>query len=205
MFSGVGKTNVVQPWGWELVRRKNALLLFSFIVVFMCLPVRADLVRLKDGRSYEGEIVEENEDTIKLKVDMARGTSYVIVRTEEIRRIFRETPEERERRIGERNRARGLVKDGDEWVTKEVKAARDAQREAERAAKVEQRTKYLTEIEKLKQEQKQLEEKEDTFRDSLDESRQRMTADLRSVVLRLVFFVVIGAIAFTLLKRYFWD
>jgi len=180
------------------------LLLFS-VTVFLCIAARADIVRLKDGRSHEGEIVEENDEGIRLKLEMEGGTAYVTIPVDQIRRVFRESPEERERRIEERNRAQGLVKDGDEWVTKEVKAARDAQREAERAAKMQERAPLQAEIEKLRQEQKQLEEKDDAFRESLDESRQRMTSDLRSVVLRLVFCVVIAAIAFTLLKRYFWD
>jgi len=180
------------------------LLLFT-VIALLCIPARADIVRLKDGRSHEGEIVEENEDGIKLKLEMEGGTAYITIPADQIRRVFRESPEERQRRIEEQKRARGLVKDGDEWVTKEVKAARDAQREAERAAKMQQRAPLRAEIEKLRQEQKQLEEKEDRFRESLDESRQRMTSDLRSVVLRLLFCVVIAAIAFTLLKRYFWD
>ncbi len=170
------------------------LLLLFFLILFLCIPCPADIVRLKDGRSHEGEIVEENDAGVRLKVEMERGTAYVTIPADQIRRVIRESPEERERRIEERNLAKGLVKDGDEWVTQEVKAARDAQRAP-----------LQTEIDKLKQEQRQLKEKEDAFRESLDESRQRMSADLRSVVLRLVFCVVIAAIAFTLLKRYFWD
>gem|GEM_PF-2724262 len=180
------------------------LLLFS-IIAFLCIPARADIVRLKDGRSHEGEIVEENDDGIKLKLEMEGGTAYVTIPADQIRRVFRESPEERERRIEEQKRAQGLVKDGDEWVTKEVKADRDQQREAEQAAKMKQRAPLQAEIEKLRQEQRQLEKKDDDFRQNLDESRQRMTSDLRSVVLRLIFCVVIAAIAFTLLKRYFWD
>jgi hypothetical protein len=180
------------------------LLLFS-VILFLCIPAHADIVRLKDGRSHEGEIVEENDDGIKLKVEMQRGTAYVTIPADQIRRIIRESAEERERRIEEQNLARGLVKDGDEWVTQEVKDARDAQREAERAAKAKERVPYQVEIEKLKQEQKQLEEKEDAFRENLEESRQTMTSDLRRVVLKLVFCVVIAAIGFALLKRYFWD
>jgi Skp family chaperone for outer membrane proteins len=187
------------------VKRKNLVLLLFSMIVFLCIPAHADIVRLKDGKSHEGEIVEENDTGIRLKLEMDGGTAYVTIPADQIRRVFRETPEERERRIEERNRAQGLVKDGDEWVTKEVKAARDKQRETERADKMEQRAPLQAEIEKLRQEQQQLEKKDDAFRESLDESRQRMTSDLRSVVLRLVFCVVIAAIAFTLLKRYFWD
>lgn len=188
------------------MKRKSALLLFPFIVI--CLSANADIIRLKDGNSYEGEIIEETDDTIRIKLDAGGGRAYATVDIEDVRRIIRDTPEERERKQQEQKRAEGLVKDGDEWVSKEVKAAREAQRKAEETRKMQDRLKYKREMDKLKQEQKQLEESTplgDGYGASVNRSKERMSADLRSVVLRLAFFAALAAIAFALLKRYFWD
>ncbi|MCK5558753.1 MAG: hypothetical protein KAJ01_10255 [Candidatus Hydrogenedentes bacterium] len=184
---------------------KYAMLLFSLMIALICRPVLGDIVRLKDGRSYEGEIVEENDETIKIKLDVARGTGYVTVRRENIRRIVRQSPEERQRQVEERMRARDLVKDGDEWVTKEEKAAREEQKKAEEARKARQRAPYQREIEKLKREQEERQRKEQAFQESMDRSRSESTTTLRDISLKLVFFAVLGIIAFTLMKRYFWD
>lgn len=190
------------------MKRKSALFLFPFVIMIICLSANADTVRLKDGASYEGEIVEENDDSIRIKLDAGGGRAYRTVKREEIRRILRDTPEERERRSEEQKRAQGLVKDGDEWVTKEVKAAREAQTKAEETRKMQQRLKYKRKMEQLKQEQKQLDESTplgDGYGESINRSKERMSADLRSVLLRLAFFAVLAVVAFVLLKRYFWD
>lgn len=188
------------------MKRKSALLLFSLIVI--CLAANADIIRLKDGNSYEGEIIEETDQTIRIKLDAGGGRAYATVDVADVRRIIKDTPEERQRKQEEQKRAEGLVQDGDEWVSKEVKAAREAERKAADTRKMQDRLKYRREIDKLKQEQKQLEESKplgDDYGESINRSGERMSADLRSVVLRLAFFAALAAIAFALLKRYFWD
>lgn len=190
------------------MKREKGLLLFPILILSICLSANADIVRLKDGTSYTGQIVEENEDTIRIKLDVGGGRAYATVNAEEVRRIIRDTPEERKRREEEQSRAEGLVKDGDEWVTKEVKAAREAQRKAEETLKIQERLKYKRKMDKLKQERKQLDESTpvgDGYGASLNRSKERMGADLRSVLLRLTFFAALAAVAFVLLKRYFWD
>ena len=190
------------------MKRKSALLLFPFVIIVICLLAHGDIVRLNDGTSYEGQIVEENDDSIRIKLDLGGGRAYRTVNRDEIRRILRDTPQERERKMEEQKRADGLVKDGDEWVTKEVKAAREAQAKAEQALKMQQRLKYKRQMDQLKQEQKQLEQSApvgDEFGDKINRSGELMGADLRSVLLRLAFFAVLAVVAFVLLKRYFWD
>jgi len=187
------------------VKNKYALLLFLLAVGLFCAAVSGDIVRLKDGRSHEGEIVQETDETIKIKLDMVRGAGYVTVPRDEIRRIIRQTPEEREKQRAEMMQAAGYVKDGDEWVTAQEKAARDAQKQAEQEKKVKDRAPYQQQIEKLRQEQREQQEKEQAFRDSLNRSGEESTATLRDITLKLVFFAILGIIAFTLLKRYFWD
>jgi hypothetical protein len=176
--------------------------------MIICLSANGDIIRLKDGTSYEGQIVEENDSMVRIKLDAGGGHAYSTVNREDIRRILRDTPEERERKIEEQRRAEGLVKDGDEWVTKEVKAAREAQAKAEEGRKLQQRLKYKLQMDQLKQEQKQLEESApvgDEFGGKINRSGELMGADLRSVLLRLAFFAVLAIVAFALLKRYFWD
>jgi hypothetical protein len=186
------------------VKNKRAFLLCLFIISVLCKPVLGDIVRLKDGRSYEGEIVEEDDESIKIQLDMTRGAGYITVQRDEIRRIVRETPQERQRKIEEQMRARGLVQDGDEWITPEEKASRDAQRQAEEQRKAQDRARYQREIDKLKEEQKQL-QYDDRVREGLERSRTESTTILRGIVFKLIFFAILAAIAFTLLKRYFWD
>lgn len=184
---------------------KHGFILVLVIVALICTPSFADLVRLKSGKSVQGEIVEENDQTIKIKLDVAKGAGYFTVQKDEVLRIIRETPEERARRIEETNRAKGLVKDGDEWVTPEVKAARDAQKQAEQAAKDQQKAALQLQMEQLKAEQRQQQESEQAYGKSLERSRVQMTGDLRNVVFKLAFFIVLAIIAFALLKHYFWD
>jgi hypothetical protein len=187
------------------VKNKYALLLFLLAIGLFCRAASGDIVRLNDGRSYEGEIVEETDETIKIKLDLVRGSGYVTVRRDEIRRRIAETPQEREGRLAEMMTERGFVKDGDEWVTPEEKAARDAQRQAEQEQIQEQRAPYRAQMEKLKQEQRERQQKEQDFKDRLNRSGEESTATLRDITLKLIFFVILGIIAFTLLKRYFWD
>ena len=187
------------------MKAEKTLVLLCFIIALICRPVLADIVRLKDGRSIEGEIVEEDDQIIKIKLNVARGVGYVPVRKEDVRRIVRERPEERERRVDETMRAKGLVKDGDEWVTEEVKAARDAQRKAEQERKMEERAVFQRQIQELKQEQRELQETQEAARERLQRSTRENTAILRDTVLKVAFFAVLAAVAFTLLKRYFWD
>jgi len=187
------------------VKRKNVLILFALVVLSVGPSANADLVRLNDGTRYEGEIVEENDDSIRIRLDAGGGAAYATVKREEILRIIRDTPEERQRKEEERKRAQGLVKDGDEWVTEQVKADREAQRKAEETRKMQQRLKYKLEMDQIKEEQKQLQEADEAFGESLDRSGERMVGDLRSVLFRFAFFVVLAIIAFVLLKRYFWD
>ena len=153
------------------MKRENTLLLLPIVILSFCLSANADIVRLKDGTSYTGQIVEENEDTIRIKLDVGGGRGYATVNVDEVRRIIRDTPEERARREEEQKRAEGFVKDGDEWVTKEVKATREAERKAEETRKIQERLKYKREMDKLKQEQKQLQENTpvgDGFGDSIN-------------------------------------
>jgi hypothetical protein len=187
------------------VKNRYALLLSLLAIALIYRAVSGDIVRLKDGRSHEGEIVEETDETIKIKLDMVRGSGYVTVPRDEIRRIVRQTPEDREKQHAEMMQAAGYVKDGDEWVTAEEKAARDAQKQTEQAQKVKDRAPYQQQIEKLRQEQRGRQEKEQAFKDSLNRSGEESTATLRDITLKLIFFAILGIIAFTLLKRYFWD
>jgi hypothetical protein len=187
------------------VKNKYALALSLITIALICWPALGDIVRLKDGRSYEGEIVEETDETLKIKLDMVRGVGYITVSRDEIRRHITETPEERERRLAEMMTERGFVKDGDEWVTPEQKTAREAQRQAEQKQIEEKRAPYRKQMQELRQEQRERQRKEDAFRDGLERSGRESTAVLRDITLKLIFFAILGIVAFTLLKRYFWD
>ena len=194
------------------MKNKCTVLLFLIAIALICRPALGDIVRLKDGRSYEGEIVEETDETIKIKLDMVRGSGYITVPKDEIRRHIAESPQEREVRLTDMMTERGFVKDGDDWVTPEEKAARDAQRQAEDAQRQaeqkqveEKRAPYRAQMEKLKEEQRERQQKEQDFKDRLNRSGEESSATLRDISLKLIFFVILGIIAFTLLKRYFWD
>jgi len=56
---------------------KRALLAIAMAVLFAC-PGRADVVYLKDGKQKEGEIVEQTDEMVKLKIYFASGGSAVL-------------------------------------------------------------------------------------------------------------------------------
>jgi hypothetical protein len=106
--------------------RLSLLLLTAFACC--AAAVRADTIIFKTGEEMEGEIVEQDDLAIKLKVDY--GT--ILVPMERVRRIDPDTPEkikEREEKKAaaaaeaEKMKAEGKVQYNGKWITEDEKKA----------------------------------------------------------------------------------
>lgn len=128
-----------------------AAFLSSGLSALSSVPLHADTIRLANGNTIEGLVIAETPE--RLEIQFAQGGSITFHRDEILeiqaadgdeRRALRERwAQEQEaflaelaaqRRYEEAQRAKGLIKDAGEWVTKEEFAARTERERAEREA-----------------------------------------------------------------------
>ncbi len=119
---------------------------FAFIFFVFVFPLLADIIILKNGKQYEGKIINQTRE--KIQIQLEEGKNLNIDKNEIQRVIYSPTSEEMRKREEELRRLEEMKKE-ERRRLEEIKKQEEEQRRLEEQKRLEKRK--LEELTKLKQ------------------------------------------------------